>query len=494
MNRKNRKYRKSALTRLETTLAALFVVALIAGGIGWVRPFEAAVITVTETIGIERTVTFTETIVKLPEAPRKIKIGLLTHRTGPVTPTGQDMERAFIMAVEEINARGGVYVEEFGTKLLLEPVIEDQQSSREGTIAAAERLIFAKVDIIVGGFGSAFIPGVQPMIAEAKIPYIITGVSTPIVVTRTDIDTRWFVLYQAIAPEHGQSISLILAEAVKPVVAPDRNLRVAVLYQDSPFGEGFFVGIRQTIEEKKLPIDLVYVDKFKVGETDYRALLTAAAAARPDVIVPIGFLGETDYRALLTAAAAARPDVIVPIGFLGETIAAIQQGVRDLGIRKLYGPVCVCVEEVRYYKDLGREGEFSLIQTYFGPYHVHPRVAEKVAEFSRKFKERWGVMPGSQGLSVYDAVYIAVEAIKEAGTLDKAKIAEKLRDLVMGELLLPVPGGVIKFKPTGHQTFELYGVQLIWDESVNELRPVIVWPTEIAKEKVRLPPGFQPGG
>ncbi|MDJ0269941.1 MAG: ABC transporter substrate-binding protein [Aigarchaeota archaeon] len=471
--------KKTALTRLEAVLAVLFIVALIAAGAGWVRPVEMGVTTVTKTVGegqaatvtVTETqqITVTETVVKQPEAPRKIKIGLLTHQTGPEAPIGQDMERAFLLAVEEINTRGGVYVEEFGTKLLLEPVIEDQQSSREGTVAAAERLVNVdKVDIIVGGFGSAFIPGAQPIIAEAGTPYIITGVSTPIVVTRTDIDTSWFVLYQAIAPEHGQSISLILAEAVKPVVAPDRNLKVAVLYQDSPFGEGFFAGMKLIIEEKNLPIDLVFVDKFKVRETDFRALLTAAAAANPDVIVPIGFIG--------------------------ETIAVIQQGVRDLGIKKLYGPVCVCVESPTYYKDLGREGEFSLIQTYFGPYHVHPRVAEKVAEFSKKFEEKWGVRPGSQGLSVYDAVYIAVKAIEEAGTLDKAKVAEALRNLVMGELLLPVPGGVIKFKPTGHQTFELYGVQLIWDENVQELRPVIVWPKEIAEAEVRLPSGFQPGG
>jgi branched-chain amino acid transport system substrate-binding protein len=132
---------------------------------------------------------------------------------------------------------------------------------------------FHKVDIIVGGFGSAFIIAAQPVIAEAKTPYVITGVSTPRVVERTDIDTKWFVFYQATGPQHGESIVLILAEAVKPVVASNRDLRVAVLYQDSPFGEDFFLGINKTIVERKLPLKLVYVGKFKVGEKDYRALL-----------------------------------------------------------------------------------------------------------------------------------------------------------------------------------------------------------------------------
>jgi branched-chain amino acid transport system substrate-binding protein len=238
---------------------------------------------------------------------------------------------------------------------------------------------FHNVDIIVGGFGSAFIIAAQPVIAEAKTPYVITGVSTPRVVERTDIDTKWFVLYQATGPQHGESIVLILAEAVKPVVAPNRDLRVAVLYQDSPFGEDFFLGINKTIVERKLPLKLVYVGKFKVGEKDYRALLSAADAAKPDVIVPIGFIA--------------------------ETIDSIKQGVRDLGLKKIWGPVCVCVEDVTYYRDLGKEGEYSLIQTYFGPYHSHSSVKQKVEAFIQKFKERWGVLPGSQGISAYDAVY-----------------------------------------------------------------------------------------
>jgi branched-chain amino acid transport system substrate-binding protein len=403
-----------------------------------------------------------------PTAPSTIKIGLLTHLTGPVTPTGLDILRGAQLAVEEINAEGGVFVKEFNKKIPLQLIIEDQQSSRDKTVEAASRLVnFHNVDIIVGGFGSAFIIAAQPVIAEAKTPYVITGVSTPRVVERTDIDTKWFVLYQATGPQHGESIVLILAEAVKPVVAPNRDLRVAVLYQDSPFGEDFFLGINKTIVERKLPLKLVYVGKFKVGETDYRALLSAASAAKPDVIVPIGFIA--------------------------ETIDSIKQGVRDLGLKKIWGPVCVCVEDVTYYKDLGKEGEYSLIQTYFGPYHSHPSVKQKVEAFMQKFKERWGVLPGSQGISAYDAVYVAAKAIEIAGTLDKTKIRDALRSMTIDQLLIPVPGGKINFGDKGQQRFDLYGVQLFWDENAKELRPKIIWPASIKETDFKIPPGFEPG-
>jgi len=191
------------------------------------------------------------------EIPTGIKIGLLTHVTGPASPTGLDILRGFQLAVEEINAQGGVYVKEFDKKLPLIPIIEDQQSDQQQTINAASRLVNQhKVDIIVGGFGSAFIYAAQPVIAQSQTPYVITGVSTPRVVTRTDIDVSWFVLYQATGPEHGASIALILAEAVKPAVAPNRNLRVAIIYQDSPFGQDFFEGINKTTNEKNLAFNI----------------------------------------------------------------------------------------------------------------------------------------------------------------------------------------------------------------------------------------------
>src|SRR5579875_1223932 len=73
--------------------------------------------------------------------PAGIKIGLLTHRTGASSPTGQDIERGFTLAVEEINAAGGVYVAQYNKNLTLIPYIEDQQSSQQGTIDAANKLI-----------------------------------------------------------------------------------------------------------------------------------------------------------------------------------------------------------------------------------------------------------------------------------------------------------------------------------------------------------------
>src|SRR5512139_3753567 len=60
---------------------------------------------------------------------RTIKIGLVASLTGTASDVGTDMQRASILAVEEINAAGGVYVEEYKSKLMLELVAGDDKTN-----------------------------------------------------------------------------------------------------------------------------------------------------------------------------------------------------------------------------------------------------------------------------------------------------------------------------------------------------------------------------
>jgi branched-chain amino acid transport system permease protein len=73
--------------------------------------------------------------------PRTIRLGLLTSMTGPAAATGEDQRRAVALAIEEINAAGGVFVKAFKSKLNLELFVGDDQTSREGAVSAVTKLI-----------------------------------------------------------------------------------------------------------------------------------------------------------------------------------------------------------------------------------------------------------------------------------------------------------------------------------------------------------------
>ena len=173
-------------------------------------------------------------------AQTAIKLGLLTSMTGPAASTGEDQRRAAALAVDEINAAGGVQVKEANAKLKLQLVIGDDQTSREGAVSAVTRLLVEdKVQVVFGGLGSAFGMAALPQIREHAVPYIPTP-STPLF-TRTpemgpDPTKSMVFHYQATGLMQGATIADFLVKEVKPPMAASHPLRVAWMYQDSPFG------------------------------------------------------------------------------------------------------------------------------------------------------------------------------------------------------------------------------------------------------------------
>lgn len=400
--------------------------------------------------------------------PKAVRLGLLTSMTGPAAATGEDQKRAASIALDEINAAGGVRVG--GAKVKLEVVIGDDQTSREGAVSGATKLIVEdKVNLVFGGLGSAFGMAALPLIREHGMPYIPTP-STPLF-TRTpdmgpDPSKSMVFHYQATGLMYGADTANFLVSEVKPVLSPDRPLRVAWLYQDSPFGAEFFRGFSDRVKEGKLPIEMVATERFKVGETDYRPQLTKIKALAPHALVPMGFRG--------------------------ETVAMIQQAVVDLGFdsKKTHlGPVCACASDPLYYKNLGKIGQFTTLLGSYSTYAVPKgRASAKWVAFKQQYEQKFKTLPGTLGISAYDAVHVAVRAIEQAGSVDKARIIESLGKLEMDQMVMPMRGGKIKFDPKYRELpITLFTEQLFWDENVKELRPVIVWPAEVAEAKYRHP-------
>ena len=175
------------------------------------------------------------------------------------------------------------------------------------------------------------------------------------------------------------------------------------------------------MKDATLPIEAVAAERFRVGETDYRSLLTK-----------IKGLG---------------PDVLVPQGFRGETVAAVQQAVVDVGfdLKKTHlGPVCACADDPLYYKDLGKVGHGTTILSLYSTYAI-PKGAgfAKWAAFRKAYQDRYGTLPGLLGVSAYDVVHIAAGAIERAGSLDRKKIIEALGKVEMDQMVLAMQGGTV---------------------------------------------------
>ncbi|HOT02640.1 MAG TPA: ABC transporter substrate-binding protein [Methanolinea sp.] len=410
-----------------------------------------------------------------PLSQETVKIGVVASMTGPASTTGKDIWQSAVLAADEINSRGGVFVKDQNAKIPITLIQGDDESTREGGQKAVSRMITQdKVDILVGGFSSAVVSAHQSIVAEHGVPYIITGASTPTITQRTDIDTGTMFHYCPTTDDYGEQTTLFVDDVIRDAInvrfgySDSRPLRLALLVQDSPYGKGVQKAVKDTIVKRNLNIVIVAEETFKMGETDFRTALTSIKAAQPDVVYPAAFLN--------------------------EQIPMVTQARRDVGLNTIFLAV-ECNDDPDYYEGLGRYGEYSIIETRFSPYAI-PRgdIADDMAAFRENFQKRWGSYPGMMGASTYEGVYIAARAVEEAGTREKEKVNAALDALSMPQMIEAMKGGVITFTDDFREAkFDLYMEQLIWNETSQELRPVIVWPDHMKEADFVLPAWYVPG-
>lgn len=480
-----------AITRLETCLVIVIIILAIIAGIGY---WQAATITpgtititstqtvtaapgtaatVTETITksttvtetVTRTTTLISTVSAVTPAPEFIKIGLMAPLTGPWSFIGAHLEKGAIIAVEEINNKGGVYVAQYGKRIPIKLISADDKASIDEGVAVVKRLIFLdKVDLIIGIYDTPEAMAVVPIAVEAKVPIIFDGGGS----MRNVVKDYSYAFHYEIHTHDWTGTELqFLVDVVKPLVAPNRNLKIAILCEDSPFGEIAMEGYTWNKETKGLPVDFVTVVKYKWGETDFHSHMTRIKDTKPDAVI-----------------VAATPE---------QAAHAIEHGLRDVGLKTVYIGL-PCLEEPHFYELVGKFGDYVVYDSRFTPYQPYKPVAK---DFVERYKTKWGELPSFMAPLTYDMVKIAAYAIESAGTLDKAAIKDALTKLNIpaDEFLAPMLNNRVAWDDYNEAHMSSFVIQLRWNEALGKLEPYIVWgPPEVAKQATYvLPPYYEKG-
>ena len=403
-----------------------------------------------------------------------IKVGVIASLTGPASNVGTNMWQSAQVASEKLNAGGGVTLRD-GSKAQLKLIVGDDESTQQGGQKAATKLITDdKVDILVGGYSSAVTSAYQQTIAEYRIPYIVTGASSPIITHRTDIDTSYIFHHCPTTDTYGQYTTMFIDQVVRSAVnkklgaSADRPFRLAMLYQDTAFGKGVQSAVNNTITNDKLNIQLVSQQSFRMGESDFRTPLTAIKAANPDAVYIAAF-----------------PNEGAPI---------ITQARRDIGLNTIFLNV-ENNDNAQFYKDLGQYGEGAIIESRFSPYTAPAgEVADAQNAFKQSYFAKFGAYPDMMGASTYEGIFIAAKAIENAGTTDKAAVRQALVTLQMPQIIEAMKDKTISFSPDFREsTFDLWMEQLSYNATIGETRPVIVWPDNLKTADFILPSWYTAG-
>ncbi len=307
-----------------------------------------------------------------------IPVGVYLSFTGSTATFGESTFKGIQLAVEEVNARGGVN----GKKIELHK--EDDRSDAQEARSAVTKLIQRdKVVAVIGEVASSRSLAAAPICQENRIPMISPSSTNPKVTQVGDYIFR--VCF--IDPFQGTVVATFAYQTLKA-------RRAAVL---TDVKNDYSVGLAQYFKETftKLGGQIVAEKSYSEGDPDFRAQLTAIKAANPDVIFVPGYYSE---------------------------VGTIARQARELGITVPF---------------LGGDGWDSpklvegagnaLEGSYFSNHYSHESTEPVVQEFVRKFKARYGgETPDALAALGYDAANILFDAMKRAGSIEPSKIRDAL--------------------------------------------------------------------
>ncbi len=212
-----------------------------------------------------------------------IKIGVLFDHTGPFSAAGSlNCWRGAKMIIDYVNERGGVL-----GKYRIVQVDGDSQSKAEAAINEAERLLnVEKVDILAGIYSSAHaVPLAEKVDRQKKFLWITTAIADAVV---KDRNLQYVFRPQTNSGLFGQSsVQYIAHYATDRLRKAPKDLRVAIIYEDGPYGTG--VAAANEAEAKKQGMQIVLKEGYSAQAPDLSALVTKLRAARPDVLFHTGY-------------------------------------------------------------------------------------------------------------------------------------------------------------------------------------------------------------
>jgi branched-chain amino acid transport system substrate-binding protein len=311
-------------------------------------------------------------------ADEPIKIGHYASLTGKDAAFGNATSKGIRLAVEEINAKGGV----LGRKI--EYLVEDIQSKQGESATGVKKLISRdKVVAVIGANSSANSLEAAPICQNAKIPMMAISSTNPKV---TEIGDYIFRIC-FIDPFQGAVLAKFAHGSLKAK-------RIALLTSvNSPYS----VGLSSVLKERFAALggEVVAEQKYAESDKDFRAQLTAIRAARPDVIAATGFYSEAALICIQARALGLEQPIIGGDGWEAPQLVT-------LGGKAVEG-------------------------TYYSTYFSAENDAPEVQAFVKRYEKRWnGEMAEGVAALGYDAMYLIAAAITKIGGTDSAKLRDAI--------------------------------------------------------------------
>jgi branched-chain amino acid transport system substrate-binding protein len=367
-------------------------------------------------------------------AARGIKVGAVVPLTGRYGAGGAQVRAGYEIAVEHVNAKGGVSVG--GKKMPIELTILDDESDATKTVSRLETLAGQGVVAYLGGFGSDLHAAAASVAEKNKTPYL--GVA--------------FALHKI----HQQGFKYLFSPFWK---SPDIKEQTVNLLSGLPAAE-------------RPKAAAIFQEKTDWGREMAAAWTDAAKAAGYQVVVNAEYApGSKDFSDIILKAKGANADLVLGLPTPPDGMTIVKQ-MKELGFSPKMTLLIRAPDPPVWSKNLGKDGDFVIL----APGWHHAVKAPGVAELNEAHQKKVGRPADPITGPAYACVQILVAALEKAGASDR----DKLRDAIAATSMTAVIGPV-KFRPDG--TGIVNAVFLQWLNGKQEL----VWPKESATTALVYP-------
>jgi len=369
----------------------------------------------------------------LPAWAQSIKVGAVVPLTGRYGAGGAQVRAGYEIAVEQVNAAGGVSVA--GKKMPLELVLLDDESDATKTVSRLETLAAQGVVAYLGGFGSDLHAAAASVAEKNKISYL--GVA--------------FALHKV----HQQGFRYLFSPFWK---SPDIGHQLPGMLNSIPAAE----------RPKTVAI---FQEKTDWGREMSAAWTEAGKAAGYQVVVNADYApGAKDFSDLILKAKAAGADAVFALPTPPDGMTMVKQ-MKELAYSPKLTLFIRAPDPPIWTKNLGKDGDFVVL----APGWHHAVKAPGVKELNDAHTKKIGRPADPIVGPAYACVQILAAAAARGGA-DR----EKLRDAIAATDMNTVVGPV-KFRPDG--TGVVQSVFLQWLNGKQEL----VWPKESATAPLAYP-------
>ena len=362
-----------------------------------------------------------------------IKVGIILPTTGEKAKFGEIEKKSFEMALEEINAAGGIS----GKKL--EFLFEDDTGRPDVARAAAEKLITKdNVVMLGGGYGSSETFAIAGVAQQSRMPFLITTGSDNKIT-----EQKWDYVFRLNQPvgDYPRALESFLTEIVKPQT-------VAILYENTNFGSSQSKEFQQTCE--RLNLKVVVFEGYQSGGVDFKPLLVKVKQANPDLVYMISYLMDASLLMNQSRELNITPKLFVG-GGAGFTLPEFAQ-------------------------NAGKAAHDVFSATLW--YQTLPYPGAK--EYYDKFVKRFNMDTEYHGAEAYSSAYVIADALKRAKDFKADDVRESLSKTDMMTVFGPVKF-VAYEKMTNQNKLPTYLVQ--WIDGKLEL----VWPKDTATKPYIYP-------